>query len=297
MTIRLLSTLSFTFLLTFLATTASTQPLIEGTEELDFDDPQSWAMKYYASLALLTGMGVPEAMGLGKISLGFEGGIVPQLSEEDRRVGFDGTKVEDLNRTHLFGRVRGKIGLSEAVFLELSYLPPIELDGVKPHMFSVAVGRPFSVGEAVQIGLRGYGHFGSIEGDITCSAQEIEEGENEWDCVEPSNDDLSQRAFGAEITTGFGSGTFRPYVGFAVNYMDLEFQIDAFHSGVHDRTLELTDGTTVYVNGGFTYAAGEKWRMTGELFYSPLSVVRPPETSSQNDALFNFRFLVAYQIN
>ena len=97
MTIRLLS-LSFTFLLTFLASTASTQPLVEATEEIDFDAPESWAMKYFASLALFTGMGVPEAMGPGKISIGFEGGIVPQLSEEQRRVGFDGAKVEDLNK-------------------------------------------------------------------------------------------------------------------------------------------------------------------------------------------------------
>jgi hypothetical protein len=254
-------------------------------------------MKYFASLALFTSMGEPEAMGPGKIALGFEGGIVPQLSEDERRVGFDGTKVEDLNRTHFFGRVRGRIGLSGSAFLELGYLPPIELDGVKPHMFSVAVGRPFALGEALRIGLRGYGHLGSIEGDITCSAQEIEEGENEFDCAAPSNDDLSQRVFGGEITAGFGSGPLRPYVGFAVNYMDLEFQIDALHSGVHDRTLELTDGTTIYVNGGATYAAGEKWRITGELFYSPLSVVRPPGTTSQNDPLFNFRLLVAYQIH
>jgi hypothetical protein len=295
MTIRLLSILSFPFLLTFLATTAYTQPLIEATEELDFDEPESWAMKYFASLALFTGMGVPEAMGPGKISIGFEGATVPQLSEDQRRVGFGGVKVEDLNRTNFFGRVRGRIGLSESLSLELGYLPPIELNGTKPHMFSVAVGRPFSVGEAVQIGVRGYGHFGSIEGDITCSESDLE-GENPYDCVAPSNDDLSQRAFGAEITSGFGSGPFRPYVGFAVNFLDLEFQIDALHSGVHDRTLQLTDGTTVYINGGATYAAGEKWRIGGELFYSPLSVVRPPETSSQNDALFNFRFLVAYQI-
>ena len=272
------------------------QPLIEATEELEFDAPESWAMKYFASLAILTGMGVPEARGVGKIDLGFEGGFVPQLSEEQRRVGFGGVKVEDLNRTPFFGRIRGRIGLSESTSLELAYLPPIEVDGTTPHMFAVAVGRPFDVGERWKVGLRGYGQFGSIEGDITCSSEDLE-GPNPYDCVAPSNDDLGQRMFGAEITTGYVSASpLRPYVGIAFNYLDLEFQVDAMHSGVHDRTLQLTDGATVSLTGGATYAASDKWRFTGELFYSWLSVVRPPSTTSANDGLFNFRFLVSYQI-
>ncbi len=289
--------LSVLFALTLLSTTASAQPVIDATEELAFDAPESWAMKYYASLALFTGMGVPEAMGAGRIDLGFEGGLVPQLSEERRRVGFGGVKVEDLNRTPFFGRVRGKIGLSESTSLELAYLPPIEIDGTKPHMFSVSLGRPFNVSDSWKVGVRGFGHFGSIEGDITCSSTDLE-GPNPYDCVAPSSDDLAQRAYGLEFTTGYVSESpLRPYVGIAVNYLDLEFQVDALHSGVHDRTLQLTDGATVYLTGGATYAAGDKWRLTGELFYSWLSVVRPPGTESTNDGLFNFRFLVSYRIH
>ena len=289
-------TLTTAIALILFSSLASAQPLIEETENLAFDAPESWAMKYYASLALMTGMGVPEAFGAGRIGLGFEGGIVPQLSEEQRRVGFGGVKVEDLNRTHIFGRLRGRIGLTESATLELGYVPPLEVDGTKAHVFSVAVGRPFAVNDNWQVGVRGYGHFGTIDGDITCSASDLE-GPNPYHCVAPSDDHQSQRAFGAEITTGYVSASpLRPYVGVAVNYLDLEFQVDAMHSGVHDRTLQLTDGATVYLTGGATYAAGEKWRITGELFYSWLSVVRPPETASENDGLFNFRFLVSYRI-
>jgi hypothetical protein len=284
------------FAFTLLAGSAFAQPLIEATEELPFDAPESWAMKYFASVALPTGFGVPEAMGSGRIDLGFEGGFVPQLSEEQRRVGFGGIKVEDLNRTPFFGRVRGRIGLSEHASLELAYLPPIEVDGTTPHMFSVAASRPFDVGETWKFGLRGYGHFGSIEGDITCSGEDLE-GPNPFNCAEPSNDDLGQRVYGVELTTGYVSESpLQPYVGVAFNYLDLEFQVDAVHSGVHDRTLQLTDGATVALTGGATYAAGEKWRITGELFYSWLSVVRPPSTESTSDGLFNFRFLVSYRI-
>jgi hypothetical protein len=296
MTNKLFTVLSLALVPTLFADVARAQPVIEATEDLEFDAPESWAMKYFASVALFTGMGVPEGMGAGGIDLGFEGGFVPQLSEEQRRVGFDGVKVEDLNRTRFFGRIRGRIGLSERTSLELAYLPPFEVDGTKPHMFAVAVGRPFDVGETWKVGVRGYGQLGSIEGDITCSAEELD-GPNPYDCLAPSNDDLNQRGFGAEITTGYVSESpLRPYVGVAFNYLDLEFQIDAMHSGVHDRTLQLTDGATVSITGGATYAAGENWRFTGELFYSWLSVVRPPSTASTNDGLFNFRFLVSYRI-
>jgi hypothetical protein len=291
-----MKTLSSLIAFILLSALVSAQPVVEETENLAFDAPESWAMKYYTSLALFTGMGVPEGIGAGRIALGFEGGFVPQLSEDQRRVGFGGVKVEDLNRTRLFGRVRGKIGLSEKASLELAYLPPFEVDGTKPHMFSVAVGRPFDVSDTWKVGVRGYGHFGTIEGDITCSESDLD-GPNPYDCLAPSNDREKQRAFGAEVTTGYvSSSPLRPYVGFAVNYLDLEFQVDAMHSGIHDRTLQLTDGATVYLTGGATYAAGEKWRLTGELFYSWLSVVRPPSTASENDGLFNFRFLVSYLI-
>src|SRR3972149_991682 len=132
MTKKLTPVFSLALVATLLSDRARAQPLIEATEELEFDAPESWAMKYFASLALLTGMGGPEAIGAGKIDLGFEGGFVPQLSEEQRRVGFGGVKVEDLNRTRFFGRVRGRIGLSESASLELAYLPPIEVAGTQP---------------------------------------------------------------------------------------------------------------------------------------------------------------------
>jgi hypothetical protein len=284
------------FALALLSKDASAQTLIEATEELDFDRPESWAMKYYASLALLTGMGVPEALGAGRVDLGFEGGFVPQLSEDERRVGFGGIKVEDLNRTPFFGRVRGRVGLSGSASLEVAYLPPIEVDGATPHMFSVALARAFDAGDRWKIGLRGYGHFGSIEGDITCSSEDLK-GSNPFDCAELSNDHLSQRAFGVEVTTGyFSGGPIRPHAGFALNYLDLAFQVASTYSGIRDRTLQLTDGVTFYLTGGATYAPGEKWRVTGEILYSRLQVVRPPATESENDPLVNFRFLVTYRI-
>jgi hypothetical protein len=280
--------------------TAQAQGVIEFTEELDFDRPESWAMKYFASLSLLTGMGVPERMGGGALALGFEGGFVPQLSEEQRRVGFEGTKVEDVNKTRFFGRLRAVIGLSDNYTLDVGYTPPFEVGGATPHLIAVGVGRPFNLSESWRLGVRAYGQYGTIDGDITCSADEVAAGRdpelNPFFCEEPSDDSLTQRLVGGELSVGYVAGRWRPYAGAALNYLDLDFQVRARYDGVVDRTLQLTDGITFSVTTGVGFAPSEKWYLSAELFYSWLSVNRPPSTSTQNDGFLNGRFLVAYRI-
>lgn len=280
--------------------TAEAQGVIDVTEELDFDRPESWAMKYFASLSLLTGMGVPERMGGGGFALGFEGSTVPQLSDEQRFIGFGGTKQEDVNKTSFFGRLRAAVGLSDNYTLDIGYTPPFEVGGATPHLFAVGIGRPFDLSEAWRLGLRAYGQYGTIDSDITCSADEVAAGPNPelnpFLCEEPSDDRLTQALVGAEVSVGYGAGRWRPYVGAAVNYMDLDFQVNARYDGFVDNTLQLTDGVTVSVTTGLGVALSESWYLSGELFYSWLSVNRPPsDTPAQNDGFLNGRFLVAYR--
>lgn len=279
---------------------ASAQSVIDVEEALAFDRPESWAMKYFTSVALPTTVRAPDPLAPGAIVLGFEGGYVPQLSDDQRRVGFNGTKLEDVNKTQFFGRVRGDIGLPGRYAIELGYVPPIEVNGATPHLFFAGFGRAFAPSPTWGIAVRGYGQFGSMEGDITCSADEAAGGSdpslNPFLCEAPSNDRLEQRVLGASITFGYGAGAWRPYFGAALNYLDLSFQVDARYSGVVDRTLQTTSGATGCFTGGLTYAPSDRWRFGAELFYSPLTVVRPPSTSSQDDGLLNGRFFVSYRL-
>jgi hypothetical protein len=281
---------------------AVAQDVVAGTEQFEFDRPEAWAMKYFASVGILTGFGVPPELGSGAIDLGFEGGWIPSLSEDQRRVGFDGTKLEDLNKTSFFGRIRLTIGLPNQFSLGFGYVPPIEVGGVKPNLFAASIGRPFRLSGDWQLGLRGYGQFGTIEGDITCDADTVAAGpdreRNPFRCEEISDDEFKQRMAGGEASIGYVSQNRRwtPYFGFAVNYLDLEFQVDAQYSGLIDRTLQLTDGVSFSITSGVGYALTPKFKITGEIFYTWLDVVRPPSTSSQNDGLFNIRFLVSYQL-
>ena len=285
------------------AAPARAQFVVAETETLDFDRPESWGMKYYASLALLTSMGVPEKRAAGSVELGFEGSYVPQLSDAERRIGFNGTKLEDVNKTSFFGRIRGSVGLGKGLALELGYTPPVEVGGAKPNILALALGRSFELSPTWRLGVRGYGQIGTIEGDITCSADEVAAGDdvqqNPFQCVEPSQDESRQKVIGLELVAGYdGSSRFKPYVGLGLNYMDLEFQVNALYSDglVEDHNLQLTSGTTVSATAGLGFEASRSWRVTAELFYSWLSITRPPSTTSGNEGFLNGRMFVSYGV-
>ena len=285
------------------AAPARAQFVVAETETLDFDRPESWGMKYYASLALLTSMGVPEKRAAGSVDLGFEGSYVPQMSDAERRIGFNGTKLEDVNKTSFFGRIRGSVGLGKRLALELGYTPPIEVGGAKPNILALALGRPFDLSSTWRLGVRGYGQIGKIDGDITCSAAEAAAGDdlqqNPFQCVEPSQDESHQKVIGIELVAGYdGKSRLKPYVGLGLNYMDLEFDVNAVYAKgqVEDHNVQLTSGTTVSATAGLTFAASKSWRVTAELFYSWLSITRPPSTTSANEGFFNARAFVSYRI-
>jgi hypothetical protein len=64
----------------------------------------------------------------------------------------------------------------------------------------------------------------------------------------------------------------------------------------HDRTRLLTSGVTVAFSGGLTYALTDRLSAGVDVFYSPLSVRRPPETSSDIEGLLNARGLLMYRV-
>jgi polyisoprenoid-binding protein YceI len=296
-------------LLVGLAATAQAQLVLEGTEEIDFDRPEAWAMKRSASLTLFTAVGPPRDRELGAFEIAVELGWNPQLSEEERRVGFNGTKVEDMGRLDLVPRARITVGLGRKTSLDLSYTPPIELEGLEPSLFAAALERPLWGAGPWVIGARAYGQIGEVEGDITCSEDDasIPPGEpgNEFGCEEASSDEVSLDYLGVGLTGGYWLSRERGSIlhfGVFANHMDLEFQVNALSYGIRDRTTLVTDGWTYSITGGFSIALGRPTRLAVEAFYSPLEVDRPQfdddgveiGVDSRNDALFNLRAMFSY---
>jgi hypothetical protein len=283
---------------------AGAQALIDVEDDLDFDRPEAWAMKWFASSSLFTGLGAPRDRQPWELEIGLEGGWLPSLSEDERRVGFDGQKVEDLNRSDVFGRVRATLGLPGRFSLSAGWVPPVELDGIEPSLLSVALSRPLAEGRTWRLGGRLHATGGEVEGDITCDRATVAAGDdpvaNPFGCLEPSRDEVTLRTWGAELSiawplSGSGSRT-EPYLAAGGNWHDHEFQVDALYTGVRDRTLLLADGFTWHAAGGLSWSAGDRTRLAGEVFYSPLDVERPPDRKSENDELLNVRLLLSMRL-
>ena len=107
------------------------------------------------------------------------------------------------------------------------------------------------------------------------------------------------RSAGLEVTVARrreGGKRLQPYFGLSVHHMDLEFQVAARYSIFDDRELLRTDGSTLALAAGLDYRLSPELSFSGELFYSPLDVVREPGSRSENDALFNARFLLRWSV-
>lgn len=285
--------------------------VVSPIENVDFDRPEAWAMKYFASVALFTGFTPPENRRPGSLEIGVEAGWVPHLSAAERTVGFNGVKTEDLNRTAVMVRPRLTVGLPAQLSLTAAWVPPVTLDGVRTNLFAVGLERPLVKRDRWGLGARLYGQVGEIEGDLTCSEDDVssEPGSpgNPFGCRERSDDTAGLLYGGFELVgshTLGGNAVPRLHLGLAANYMDLEFQVDALTFGVRDRTLLLTDGWTWSLNAGASWPLADKTRLGVQAFYSPLSVDRPildvegipMGIDSQNDDLFNLRVMVGFAV-
>lgn len=287
------------------APAAAQPPVLDVTEELDFEDPESWAMAYFSSVALLTGFGPPERLAPGAVELGLEGGWVPSLSERQRRVGFGGTKVEDLNRTDVFGRVRATVGLPGGFSATAAWVPPVELDDVETELYSLAIGRPLWEGSRWRTGWRLHGQTGTVEGPITCTAGDVAGGNdpeaNPFGCQAPSNDEATLTYYGVELSAARVTRSgFEPYLAASLNRFDNEFQVDALVFSIRDRTLLLSEGETWSLAAGGILPLGTRGRLAGEVLYTPLDVVRLDDDfeplPEETDELVNARVMFTWRL-
>jgi hypothetical protein len=274
--------------------------VIDDVEELAWDRPEAWAMKFFNSISLLTGLGPPRAREPWSFEIGLELDSIPRLSEDQRRVGFGGAKVEDLNRMPAFFRPRLTVGLPAKWSLDVAYVPPIEVRGVKSNLFALGIERPVYTAGPWTLGVRLYGQLGEVEADFTCTAEEASyppgPPDNIWGCEAPSEDEVTLNYLGAAFTGGYRYRKTDFHWGLAGNYMDMEFQVDAVTFGLIDRSLLLADGWTWSFNGGASWRLGGRTSIAVELFYSPLSVVRPPSTKVENDPLLNLRTMLRIEL-
>jgi hypothetical protein len=282
---------------------AAAQMVMNSTDHLSFDRPESWALKYFTSATLLGGLETPRARKPGAVSIGLEAGWLPPLSDAQQLVGYDGTEAQDLNKAPFIPRVRVTIGLPASLSLVVGVVPPISMFGLKPRLLALALERPVYETSALAVGLRVYGQIGTVEGAYTCPARTVAfapgSAGNPEGCLAASSDTAALRYVGGEASVAFRPDAPRalsPHASIGLSYMNVGFQVNALTFGMIDHTHYLSQGMSVSASGGVSYRLTNRFTLGMDVFYSPLSVRRGFGAPAQNDGLFNVRTLVTYRM-
>lgn len=276
---------------------ANAQAIHGYDERLASDRPEAWAMNYFTATTFMTGFGPTPALRPGQWATAIELGHVPSLDGEQRRVGFRGSKSEDLNKSPVIGRLRGLLGLPGGWVVELGYTPPVEIDGARPRdLVAVAVGRRLFERGDLSLSARLFGQHGSVSGDITCPAglAGLEDGKaNPYGCRAPSDDRLRLNYYGFELTPALRRGALQWHASVAAVRTETEVQVDAFTFGVHDLSRLTARAVLPAVAIGTTRDFGRGWRWGVEVLYVPLQLRRDGQ-SAENEPLASLRLHLRY---
>ncbi|MGA7615687.1 MAG: hypothetical protein WBX15_10975 [Thermoanaerobaculia bacterium] len=278
---------------------ALAQPVQYIHEDLEFDRPESWAMKYFASISLLSTLAAPRERPAGAIDASLELSTIPSLSARERTVGFHGTKEEDLNKLPALVRPRVTIALPRDFSVTAAWVPPVGLNGVRANIVSLGVGKAIFRRDVWNAAANLYGQSGTIRGAFTCPEDFVKfDPQGLYGCERPSSDTTKLRYVGLELSggrriTALGSPTLQ--ISGAVNYLDLDFQVNALTFGFIDRRHMFADGTTWTAGAGATWAVAPRTDLGVNIFYAPLGI-RRLDANVENDPLVNARILLRYRL-
>jgi hypothetical protein len=281
-----------------LAAPAAAQVVVRQDENLGGDRPEAWAMQRAAGVSLMTAFGQLPSLAPGQWSLSLDAGSVPRLDDEDRRVGFNGEKLEDLNKAPVFGRLHFRVGLPAGWIGEFGYTPPVTIDGAKAReLVAAAIGhRVFGRG-GFSLAARAFGQHGTIEGDITCPADLTGVADlelNPYGCQAASNDRVTLNDYGLDLIAGWDSGPWHWHGDFGVVRTELQTQVDALTFDVRDRSRLVADGMLRYLAVGTRRSMGDHWSIGGEVLYVPLDVRRRPGEDVRDASLTSLRLQLRY---
>ena len=278
-----------------------------AVRRVDFDSTEGWGLKYFTSATLMTGLQPPdsplERRGVGSLTLGLETGWLPDLTAERARVGFGGSKVEDLNKVPILVRPSVRVGLPWKFSVIAAGLPPFRTFGVEPRLLALGLERPILDRERWRLGWRAHAQHGSLKGAFTCpdSALGFPAGseQNPAGCIAESADKATLRYAGAELQFAYRLARIprlTPHLSAGVNVVDSKFQVHAPRANRLDQTRLWTRGLTYNGSAGISYLVTERLGFTVDAFYSPLWVRRETAGPRAIDGLFNVRALLSYRV-
>lgn len=279
------------------ANLVAAQPVVGDHEALANDRPEAWALRYLGGTTLFTSFGEgTDPTGSARWTLAMDLGHVPRLSDRQRRVGFNGTKLENLNKSPLFGRVRAGYAWAPGWTAEVAYTPPLTIDGAKArNLWAIAVGGRWWQQGPWSLGSRLFAQTGSVRGDFTCAAElanVTDPALNPYGCEAASRDTIHLRYAGADLTLAWTSTDWQAHLGAGAIRTNFHVQVDALTDGVRDRSRRESKGALGYVALGMRWRLDPAWSVASEVLHVPLHVRRAPTYARESDALTSLRVQV-----
>jgi hypothetical protein len=280
---------------------ARAQTVVHNDEHLASGRPEAWAMNYVAASSLMTAFGETPALATGRWSVVLDLGYIPRLSEAQQRVGFNGIKQEDLNKSPVFGRIRFMLGLPGDFVAELGYTPPLSIDGTQPlDLVAIAIGRRVFESDRFTLSVQAFGQHGRVQGDITCPARlagVTDRQQNPFGCQAPSNDHVMLNYYGLEATSGWTAESWHAHASVGAARTELAVQVDALTFNVRDRSRLVARGVLPFATIGASRDLDARWNLGVEVLYVPLRVQREPNVPSEKDALTSLRLQLLYRFD
>jgi hypothetical protein len=160
--------------------------------------------------------------------------------------------------------------------LEVSWIPPVRVGGVRANLFAVSVGKSVGRPDGIVLALRGHATFGTVRAPITCDDDALADSSSECFGGRRSDDRFRPNLLGADLTLGFpmAQGRLRPYAGIGYTRLRPRFQVHFVNRfGELDQRRVEVDLERVATFGGATWAVTPMLGITGELYAVPADAV------------------------
>jgi len=217
----------------------------------------------------------PMSLRPGGMVLALEGTTLPNIDAATATPTYcnPGKPPEHVDLLPILPRPRAVFGLANDFTAEVSWVPPVRVNGVKADLLGLALARTVEMGRGL-ISIRGNATFGEIRASITCTKAQIAPSSGVPGCAggaRPSDDHFKPNGFGLDLTYGWpvGRGKLRPYLGGGVNRLLSRFQVDAVDSTQHYTQRIEGNSTRLALFGGATWFPSAHVGLTGELYADP----------------------------
>jgi hypothetical protein len=183
-----------------------------------------------------------------------------------------GKGPENTNLLPVLPRPRLALPMPGGFGLEVSWIPPVRVGGVRANLFGLSVAKSFGRPDGVVLALRSHATFGTVRAPITCDDDALADPSSECYGGQRSDDLFRPNILGADLTGAIplARGRLRTYAGIGYNRLRPRFQVHFVNQfGELDRRRVEVNLERVATFGGVTWAVSPRLGVTGELYAVP----------------------------